>query len=408
MSEILQILGTPSHDYSIVRKEIRTINPFTDSFKNNDDVRLVLQNMDQVVLPCESYLVFSVEYEGESPEGEAYEAGAHLLQNNFMPFMFEEIRYELNGQVIDKIRNPGHTTSLKNFMSMSQSESMRSAHMGWYYDNEGAHPAINQVEVILPLKKLFGFCEDYKKVIINAKHELVLVRSNSDRNAVKLPAANAKYDIQIKKIQWKMPVVEASELNKIALLKVLDKKKDITISFRTWQLFEQPQMPANADHYTWQVKTSLVTEKPRYIIFAMQHNKKEHLDRDASSFDNCNLACVKAYLNSVAYPSEDFRFDFTKNWAQVYEAYSNFQRIYYGREEAAPLLSMNEFAKQGLVFIDCTRQNESLKTGVIDLSLHIETTATKNFGAGTSAYCLIIYDKIIQYNPFNNLVQTIV
>jgi len=33
---------------------------------------------------------------------------------------------------------------------------------------------------------ILGFAEDYKKVVINAKHELVLRRSNTDVNAVLL------------------------------------------------------------------------------------------------------------------------------------------------------------------------------------------------------------------------------
>ena len=35
---------------------------------------------------------------------------------------------------------------------------------------------------ILPLNKLLGFCEDYKKFIVNAKQELVLLISRNDLN----------------------------------------------------------------------------------------------------------------------------------------------------------------------------------------------------------------------------------
>ena len=36
----------------------------------------------------------------------------------------------------------------------------------------------------VPLSMLFGFCEDYKHVVINARHELILVRERNDNNCI--------------------------------------------------------------------------------------------------------------------------------------------------------------------------------------------------------------------------------
>ena len=36
----------------------------------------------------------------------------------------------------------------------------------------------------VPLYVLLGFCEDYKRVVINASHELILIRVRNDNNCL--------------------------------------------------------------------------------------------------------------------------------------------------------------------------------------------------------------------------------
>lgn len=36
----------------------------------------------------------------------------------------------------------------------------------------------------VPLKSLLGFAEDYTKILLNCKHELILIRTKSDANLI--------------------------------------------------------------------------------------------------------------------------------------------------------------------------------------------------------------------------------
>jgi len=36
----------------------------------------------------------------------------------------------------------------------------------------------------MPLSMLLGFCEDYKRLIVNARHELILIRARNDYNCL--------------------------------------------------------------------------------------------------------------------------------------------------------------------------------------------------------------------------------
>ena len=67
--------------------------------------------------------------------------------------------------------------------------------------------------------------------------------------------------------------------------------------------------------------------------------------------------------------------------------YSNFQTSYYNKE-AEPILSKSQFLNKTPLFaIDCSKQNESIKTGPVDIRLEFEEG--NNFPEETTAFCLV-------------------
>lgn len=86
--------------------------------------------------------------------------------------------------------------------------------------------------------------------------------------------------------------------------------------------------------------------------------------------------------------------------------YSKFQESYYQNSKAIcePLLSFSEFKSRApLIVIDCSRQNEIIKHGVIDIRINMQLK--HNMQAETAAYCIIIHENIITYNPYTNIVN---
>jgi len=47
-----------------------------------------------------------------------------LIRNNCVAFIFDEIRYELNGVEIDRSKNVGITSTFKNYVSLSYDKEM--------------------------------------------------------------------------------------------------------------------------------------------------------------------------------------------------------------------------------------------------------------------------------------------
>ncbi|XP_077258285.1 uncharacterized protein LOC143895193 [Temnothorax americanus] len=302
MANILNIGGDPIFDDSVVKIETHTYNPYANTtFGHNDEIRIPIQQQDLYTLPCESFLYV----EGRLMIKRRNDESQATLANNCAAFMFDEIRYELNGVEIDRNRNVGITSTIKNYVSLSYNDSQILRNAGWDVTSSIPEGYFN---FCVPLKMLLGFCEDYKRVVVNACHELILIRARSDNNCIVGNPATEP-EIELFKVQWRMPHVTLNEVNKLSMLRALESGRYLNVSFRSWDLYKYPMLQSTTKH-SWAVKTATQLEKPRYVIFALQTGRKNIMSQDVSVFDDCNLTNVKLYLNSEFYPYDDLNLDF--------------------------------------------------------------------------------------------------
>lgn len=120
-----------------------------------------------------------------------------------------------------------------------------------------------------------------------------------------------------------------------------------------------------------------------------------------SQFDGCTLKNVRLYLNSTYYPYDNVLGDQTI----FYDMFVRFQNSYYNRV-SQPVVDLDSFKdKTPLYVIDCSKQNDSIMTGPVDVRLEIE--ASEAFPANTTAYCLLLHDSHIVYTPLTGTVKRI-
>ncbi|KAJ8931581.1 hypothetical protein NQ314_015493 [Rhamnusium bicolor] len=163
-----------------------------------------------------------------------------------------EIRYLLNGITVDSIRDVGLTSTLKAYLSYNSSDSVRLQNAGWFpklkitdnvlVDSKGGF------NLCIPLKMLMGFFEDYKKILVNVKQELVLLRSNDDLNAVISTKATDVPKVEINKLSWNIPHISVGIPQELALTKLIDRNVDIILGFRSWELVEFPELTETNRH----------------------------------------------------------------------------------------------------------------------------------------------------------------
>lgn len=407
---ILDVKRSVEFDDSITSLQHHAYNPYTTSFGYGEEIRISIQQQDLYVLPSESFLYIEGVLQTIRLPAEATEAQREVpkLVNNAILFVFDDIRYEINGFEVDRCKNPGITTTMKGMISYTRDDMMRMRIAGWNIeqdeDDKFAHPGT--INYCIPLKSFLGFADDYKQIIMNCKHELILNRSRDDVNL--FVGANNITRFNIHKMQWRIPHVYVSDNEKLKLLKVIERKESIQLNYRTWELNEYPKLPIN-DRHIWSVKTSQKVNTPRFIILGFQTKRNNNIEHDKSVFDHCQITDIKVFLNSDCFPYENINSDFDSNkYAILYEMYSRFQEKYYfDRVGCSPLLSYEQFKGTApLIVIDCSRQSESVKKGLVDVRVEFQTKA--NVPDTTTAFCLILHDNVVVYNPYTNIVNKIV
>lgn len=402
MSEILQLRRGVGHLDDIKELQLHTYTPYTTAFGNNDEIRITIQSRDLCILPAESYLL--IEFKPTKKDNKPLvDGGATFSQLSALNF-FSELRYELNGMEIDRSKVPQITTALKTMIACKTSDTSSLASLKWLSEQ----PVLDQTyRVTIPLKFLFGFCEDYNKVVVNSKHDLILMRANTDTNVY--IASDDSIRFNILRVHWKMPHVTLSDRTKPQIQRTIDRKEMIPLPFRSWDLYEQPNVP-ETNRNIWSVKTTTHTTRPRYVVVAFQTNRNHVVNRNPIHFDHCNLTNVRLYLNNERYPYDDMNLNFDSyngNFNEMYNVLNRIQYEYYnGTEPTNPVdISTLLYDKSLMLFaFDCAHSDESpIKNGMVDV--RIEMDARSNFPPLTTAYCLIIHDNLLHYCPATGIVH---
>lgn len=397
--DILDVASPPQFDDSIVKVSYHSYHPNnTLTLNNSDEIRIAINNQDLLTLPSRSYLYIKGTLNNHDK--------GHLVNNAFA-FMFDEIRYMIAGKEVDMVRNPGITSTMKLLCTMNKNAKLSNAALDTDANLKTIHSS-GAFSGCIPMEMLMGVFEDFNKVLVNVKQELILKRAKNDLNCIfttsTKPADATTADpvpsISIDSIHWIMPHITPSDTEKLTLNKVLMSNKNLHIAFRSFELNEYPGYP-QAKKTIWPVKVTNQLESPRFIIFGFQTARDGKARSRTDRFDHCKLKNLRVFLNSEYYPYQDMNLDFEhKDVSKAYEMFVRFRESYYNTTPDPQINRTEYIASYPLIVVDCSKQNEAIKEGVVDIKLEIELA--ENAPEGTIAYCLIIHDKLFEYNPLTN------
>ena len=400
----LDIFEDTDYDDVIIKEEYHTYHPLNNNYENSDEVHFIIHNQDTYTTPADSFIY--VEGKVIAP------TDTFKFTNNPVAFLLEEVRYLLNGVEIDRVRDVGITTTMKGLVSYDSNQSRGLNLAGWGpLNNEQIIYNVTKKTFYccIPLSFMLGFAEDYKRIVVNARQELILLRSRTDLNAYQdtgaAPPSSDNNRIQITKMEWKMPHVWVNDETRLQLLTQLSTDRPLSIAFRRWELHELPAMK-NSDKDVWTVKTSTNLERPRYVIVAFQTGRKNNVTKDASRFDHVNIRNIRVHLNSQQVPHYNLNLDITNgNYALVYQAYVSFTKSYYHQDAKPAEMDYASFLKHMVYVFDCSKQGDVVKSSTVDLK--IEAEAHNPYPLNTSAYCLILYDSLVEYTPLTSVVRRV-
>ena len=408
MSEILEVGINDIIQDPFCHFEYHSHIPYTTSYNNDDRIQISIQHQEQNLLPSSSFLRIQGKLTQE--DGTSAVIAGTSLSTNSICHLFSEIRYDLNSITTDSCKNVGITSLMKGYPSMRMNQKAILQNAGWYTDE--IIDANGNFDVSIPLSMLFGFAEDFQKIVCNARHDLILTRSHSDVNSITQTAAatvseHNTFKFTINKIEWVIPYLIPADHNKAKLLRFLEKRPTLKMPFRSWELYEYPRLQ-HASKHIWNIKTSNQLEKPRYVILGFQTAANIPRIFNASSFKHCGINNARLFLNTQYYPYNNLNLDFEQNqYSLLYNMFLNFQSSYYGRRASESLISRNQFKNTSPLFIfDCSSQNESTKFGPVDVKIEFESRA--NIPENTTAFCLIIHDRVVEYKPLEGDVRVLI
>ena len=95
-------------------------------------------------------------------------------------------------------------------------------------------PIVERTFFRIPMKQIFGFCEEYDKIVYGLKHSLTLVRKTDDDAIFRGAAAGAE-KVSLDKTSWLMPHVIPADGEKFFIYKTIESKFKVPVAYRTRQ-----------------------------------------------------------------------------------------------------------------------------------------------------------------------------
>ena len=397
MNGILRITDPILSDDSIDKYEEFEYGPVAGTNLNSSgtDIRLAIETQDIFAHPSESFLII----EGRLVKANNNSYGNNdliTLTNNGIMHLFKRIQYDLSGQEIENIMNVGQATTMLGLLKYPDDFSKsKGLNQLWYKDTTGVADGNNTGFSIrrnyiivnsdpkgsfsfkIPLKHIFGFCEDYDKVVYGLKHNLTLTRNDnngaifkSDQNdAAGNPYADGK--VILSKVSWFMPHVTPADKDKMELYKIIERKEKIPVGYRMIQC-DSASIP-QVTSFSWRLSVKSSPEVPRFIIVGFQTGESNIQTENASTFNNVNVSNIYVMLNSMRYPTTDYNISFlAQKFSRVYGDVAEFRSKFFNMDELVsnPIITPADYKNLYPLFLfDVSKESEKLKYSTTDIQI---------------------------------------
>ena len=413
MDSILNIQEKFTEADSIKSYEYSAYLPTSGSNLNTPGtITIHIESQDEFYHPHRSFLL--VEGELVKANGTRYTAESDIaLCNNGIMHLFSNAKYEFAGQEIESVNNPGIAGVLMGAAKFPFDSSVGAGLMQCWSPNTADSQIINTkgydarkkyimaksvpvgtFSFIVELENVFGFAEDYNKITYGMRQKLTLVRKGDNDSIMRATAAGAG-KVNLTKVAWMMPRVLPSDNAKTKLYKMIEEKTSIDVGFRMRQC-NVAGISENATSFDWRLGVRTAPEKPRHILIALQENRSDNQEKNASIFDNLKVTQMSVVLNDTKYPARDVIADFAKHqYIEYYRMFSNFSQDYYGIDQLTSRTFMDPLTYKTLFpifYFDISKQSERFNESVVDVTVRMRFGGT-GLPKHVVAHALIISDR---------------
>ena len=445
---------TEEYEYFEYSPDSETI----ESLNGVREIRFNVEALSTFVHPHKSFLYFEGQIlRGNDNENQPFttnnDFSANLdddvsLANDGIMHLFSEMKYSINGQPIEDILNPAISSIILGMLRYPDDFSKSKGLMQCWFkdskkggletentgrqtrkkllyemvtDNAEGRVDRGRFSFCIPLKHIFGFCDDYDKVMYGVNHGLSLfrkgdgtaihknaaVRNNADNAYI---VVNAK--VKLNKVKWCMPHVKPSLEIYNGLTEKIGQGANVKIGFKSRKVDEKVVDSAT---WSWRVAVTSGNETPRFLILCFQSGDKtiqngenNNKTGNPSVFDHCNVEHIQVKMLGRLYPSQVEVLNFPSNqYSKAYNNAAKFRELFDGTPELFSHFGINpiDFKELYPLFVfNVSNQIPKTISAVVEVVFNVKFEAAP--ANPTTAYCLTISDKIFDLKGDGSKMRT--
>ena len=452
---------TEEYEYFEYSPDSETI----ESLNGVREIRFNIEALSTFIHPHESFLYFEGKIVRDDDGTNFVDESNVTLANDGILHLFSEMKYTINGQPIEDILNPAISSIMLGILrypdDFSSSEGLNQC---WYKDTgdggligtviESIKTTVNNADTwhdtiksfnnigreerkkflfdsvpevnekgkfsfCIPLKHIFGFCDDYDKVMYGVNHGLSLFRKGNETALHKpqritnrgVEAVIAKAKLILEKIKWCVPHVKPSLAIFNELTEKIGKGENVKIGFKSRKVDEKIVDSAT---WSWRVAVTSGNETPRFLILGFQTGNKatqigenDTKKGNPSVFDHCKVEHIQVKMLGRLYPSQVEVLNFPKNnYSKAYNNAAKFRELFDGTPDLFSHLGINPIDFKNLypLFVfNVSNQIPKTISAVVEVVFNVKFEEAP---ANTIAYCLTISDKIFDLKGDGSKMRT--
>ena len=433
-------------------------SPDSETLESLNGVREIRFNIDALstfIHPHKSFLYFegqilrgnNVAFNANDNAGNVVDNNT-ILANDGILHLFSEMKYSINGQPIEDILNPAIGSIMLGMLrypdDFSKSKGLmqcwfkdsgngtvegenigREERKNIFFDKTAAVEDRGKFSFCIPLKHIFGFCDDYDKVMYGVNHGLSLFRKGDGtaihRQRNNIAGANVVAKVRLTKVKWCMPHVKPSLEIYNGLTEKIGKGENVKIGFKSRKVDEKI---VDSTNWSWRVAVTSGNETPRFLILGFQAGDKtsqwaanddESKTVNPSVFDHCSVKQIQVKMLGRLYPSQAEVLNFPSN--QYMKAYNNaakFRELFDGTPELFSHFGINplDFKTLYPLFVfNVSNQIPKTISSVVEVVFNVQfeknpTVNAVGVAQTVTAYCLTISDKIFDLKGDGSKMRT--
>ena len=336
-SQIFNIPYMSEHDESITKFEESTIyedNHGLGKLDSATEYSYTTNNEDIFYLPSNSYLLATLKL---TKGDESAYADADLATIDWNAFnIFDTCRLYLDDIELERIDHVGISTMLYNLTKYTFSENNSIRHsqlLDLNRENIRDYMKIcgREIEVLLPLRKMFPFLYEVPHVFRGVKFRIHLTKNDDNKVVYKwstpaaqnVAAVDAPVDGKfiITKMVWKLPYVEPSLQVQAKLENMLAKNSTFNFKYHATSVYKFT--PSKTQDLRVNLSSSI--HKPEHIFVFFQKLKRGTQQTDSyMGFDHMNTEYCNVEINGKRFPENNTICDFAHK--KVHESFNQFLR----------------------------------------------------------------------------------